>query len=405
MNNSKLNNKKPYVIAITLAVVLVLFITTTSYAYFVGVVNGSAKNIEITTGSMEIEYTDGPQVSLNNAVPTNYVEKTFKVKNVGTGDTVYDVYMSDLLNDFADKTDLVYTLTSSDGGYNTVDEVQVPDESTKIVNSQVLRSGEEHNYTLRITFKETNDNQDDNKNKVFSCIIRVNEVKETIKTITLNANGGTVSQNIIRKSLNSEIGELPIPTYGDKFFEGWYLESDFQTKVTPTYTVSGDTILYARYGTLINLNLGSRTRGYPSNSTMDSTTKRTYNMNTYVVGLALDNYFSADFIQSYSINASTISVKASSGYGIGLPVTLSQGSYVLLSSLNVNPNTATGIVSILKYRSDGTMYTYNNRQVHTSDLDFRFSIGTSDSYEALVFAATGSGTNLTVTNIKLYKLD
>ena len=175
-NNKKKGSKRPYVIAILMALLLVITITATSYAYFTANVSGTGHNTVVTTTSLEIEFTDGPQVALENAVPGQYIEKTFKVENKGSGDTPYDVYMSEVINDFADKSDLVYTLTSSDGGAN-ISETQVPDVNTKIVNSHLLRAGETHNYVLRITFKETNDNQDDNKGKNFSTVIRINEVK------------------------------------------------------------------------------------------------------------------------------------------------------------------------------------------------------------------------------------
>ena len=178
-NNKKKGNKRPYVISIVMALLLVITITATSYAYFTANVSGTGQNNVVTTTSLEIEFSDGPQVSLENAVPGQYIEKTFKVENKGSGDTPYDIYMSEVINNFVDKTDLVYTLTSSDGGAN-VAQTQISDTNTKIVNSYLLRAGETHNYTLRITFKETNDNQDDNKGKQFSTVIRVNEVKDAV---------------------------------------------------------------------------------------------------------------------------------------------------------------------------------------------------------------------------------
>ena len=174
-DNQKNNSKTPYVIGILLALILVTVIISSSYAYFTATVTGTSNNNVVTTGSMEIEFSDGPQVGLENALPGSFVEKTFSVRNTGTVDTYYDIYMSDLINNFADKTDLVYTLTSSNGA--SVLETQVPDVNTKIVQNQALAVGETHKYTLRITFKETNDNQDDNKGKTFSTVIRINEVK------------------------------------------------------------------------------------------------------------------------------------------------------------------------------------------------------------------------------------
>lgn len=180
MNEIKkyLLNKKNYIIAIFMAILIVVGITAVSYAYFTATVtNNNPTATVIETGTMAIEFSDGPEVNLNNAYPGSYIEKTFSVKNIGNVDTLYDIYFSDLINTFVDKSDLVYTLTSNDGGAN-ISETQMPDESTKVVSNEVLAVGETHNYVLRIDFKETNDVQDDNANKVFSTVVRINEVQD-----------------------------------------------------------------------------------------------------------------------------------------------------------------------------------------------------------------------------------
>ena len=184
------SRKRPYVVAIVLALALVIIITATSYAYFTAQLNGTSNNTVVTTGAMEIEFSDGAQVNLQNALPGDYVEKTFSVENKGTLDTVYDIYMSDLINEFVDKSDLVYTLTSNDGGQN-INETQVGDVPTKIVSNKQIGVGDKHNYTLRIEFKETNDNQDDNKGKSFSTIIRVNEVQNAVVVPSYKPQYGT----------------------------------------------------------------------------------------------------------------------------------------------------------------------------------------------------------------------
>ena len=173
----KKGSKKPYVIAIILALALIITITATSYAYFVATTSGTGNENVITTANMAIEFSDGPQVGLENAIPGQSVTKTFTVRNTGNVATTYDIYLSDLINDFEDKTDLVYTLTSSNGA-NVSSQTQIPSTSSKIVSNQSIGVGETHNYTLVITFKETNDNQDDNKGKTFSTIIKINEVAE-----------------------------------------------------------------------------------------------------------------------------------------------------------------------------------------------------------------------------------
>ena len=106
-----------------------------SYAYFVANVSGNkdTNNVVVTNGVMSLEYKDGDEVSLTNAVPGSSVSKTFTVKNTGNVSTNFTIYFSELSNKFVDKTDLVYTLTSSDGGKN-VAQTQVPSKNEAMVS-------------------------------------------------------------------------------------------------------------------------------------------------------------------------------------------------------------------------------------------------------------------------------
>ena len=177
---------KYFKIFLLIAILLVLSLTTlASYAYFVANVNGndSAYDTVITTGEMALMLNDGEQVSLSNAIPGNSVTKEFKVKNTGTVDTTYDVYFSELFNEFEDKNDLVYKLTSENGCTDNKEKV-VPGESSeqsKIVNTCNIKPNEEDTYTLTITFKDDGTNQDNNKGKRFSTKISVNEFKKALK--------------------------------------------------------------------------------------------------------------------------------------------------------------------------------------------------------------------------------
>ena len=103
----KMLNKK-YQIGL-LVIAIMLIISGVSYAYFAVVTNGASNPNIVTSGTMKITYTDGPQITLDNAIPGDSLTKTFTVKNTGTVDTQYDIYFSDLINTFADQSDLAYT--------------------------------------------------------------------------------------------------------------------------------------------------------------------------------------------------------------------------------------------------------------------------------------------------------
>ena len=79
------------------------------------------------------------------------------------------------------------------------------------------------------------------------------EEKTTIGyVITYNPNNGILDNNFKIIEYGKEIGTLPTPTRGTDYFEGWYLEDTFTTKVDSTYVPTGNITLYARYGTEIN---------------------------------------------------------------------------------------------------------------------------------------------------------
>ena len=193
-----MKNKYLNLLFVISSLLVLSLVTSFSYAYFNAKVKGNDTAYEtvITSGQMSLLLNDGTIVALNSALPGSSITKTFKVKNTGTIATTYDVYLSELVNTFVDKNDLVYTLTS-ETGCQTTSETVVPSEvgeQSKIVSSCSINPNMEHEYTLNITFKEDNTIQDDNKGKKFGAKISVNEYNEAgilgyIKNI--KANGAT----------------------------------------------------------------------------------------------------------------------------------------------------------------------------------------------------------------------
>ena len=69
-------------------------------------------------------------------------------------------------------------------------------------------------------------------------------------TITFNADGGEVNLN--SKTIISEtaIGELPIPTKIGYDFDGWYLDSSYETEVTAATVFNSSTVIIAKWAEL-----------------------------------------------------------------------------------------------------------------------------------------------------------
>src|SRR5574344_1086036 len=192
--------KKKEIITLIVVIALTLIITGVgSYASFTTNVTGNttAHPDVVTAGTMSITYADGAEVSLANAIPGDTVTKLFSVTNTGNVATNYDVYLSELNNQFVDQTDLAYSLVSTDGGYSTSGDVQIPSASGKIVTNQTIAASETHTYTLTIKFLAKDEAQDDNQGKTFSAKIQVNEYaiyrSGNLATDLLGVEGGTTT--------------------------------------------------------------------------------------------------------------------------------------------------------------------------------------------------------------------
>ncbi len=182
-----MKDKKIIILSIVGFLLLVSIVVATSYAYFVANVSGNkdTNNVVVTNGVMALTYSDGDEITLANAVPGNSIIKTFTVKNTGNVSTNYTIYFSELSNKFVDKTDLVYTLTSSDGGKN-VAQTQVPSTNEAMVSNYAIDAGKTHTYTLTITFLNKDENQNDNMGVTFSTKVSVNETKEYVEPLDID---------------------------------------------------------------------------------------------------------------------------------------------------------------------------------------------------------------------------
>ena len=65
-------------------------------------------------------------------------------------------------------------------------------------------------------------------------------------TITYETYGGNSIESTIIDD-NTSIGVMPVPTKSGKIFTGWFLEDTYDTKVTSSYIVTGDTTLHAKW--------------------------------------------------------------------------------------------------------------------------------------------------------------
>ncbi len=66
-------------------------------------------------------------------------------------------------------------------------------------------------------------------------------------TVTLHANGGTVSSNTITVPYNTAVGTLPTPTKANNTFDGWYQDSELTIPATSSTVLTADADFYAKW--------------------------------------------------------------------------------------------------------------------------------------------------------------
>ncbi len=174
------------IFAITLLLLSLLGLT---YAYFSLEIEGTPKDIVMTTGDLRLEYKDETELKLDDALPGDSVSKVITVKNIGTENVTYSLYWGDLINTIENfelhvtlkcksYTNYGETTQAESGTCNNIYRA-VPMSDTKttgtIKGNISIDPEVTHEYTVTITFDDKNYNQNYNKNKTFTGKIGIQE--------------------------------------------------------------------------------------------------------------------------------------------------------------------------------------------------------------------------------------
>ncbi len=158
-----------------------LFLATIglSYAYFTAtLVNKDVKDQIVTTGTLSLKYTDGPEINAKNIKPGWTLSKTVTIENTGTLDAIYTIYWKELLNEITND-ELVMNLEceSSTDTCSIIDKENQPIDIEKSTISEniFISPGEIQTITLNFEFKELNKDQNYNQNKKFSGVINIKD--------------------------------------------------------------------------------------------------------------------------------------------------------------------------------------------------------------------------------------
>lgn len=106
------------VVTLSLCALALLIAGGISYAYFTASVigNSEAKGVNVESGTMSLKLDGTKITSLNGALPGAEHTINFSLENTGTLEATYSIDMINITNNFADKKDLVYSITSTNNG-------------------------------------------------------------------------------------------------------------------------------------------------------------------------------------------------------------------------------------------------------------------------------------------------
>ena len=217
------DKKYIYVVAVLLLVVVALGI---SYAWFSAIITGNdtAKNNRVVTGDLELTYTDTNEISLDNVIPGDSFTKEISVKNTGTLDVKYNLVWQSLTNAITNNELVIEAtckrLNSSGTVEGTCESIsQTPVSSNTIKKKISIEPNITHEYTVKVTFIDTGEPQNYNKNKSFSGKLGIEEfelpssvsfAEDSWETIVTRVQAGEISTYNVGDTKEVNLGT----TYG-----------------------------------------------------------------------------------------------------------------------------------------------------------------------------------------------
>lgn len=192
-------NKKLILITITFIFCILCTLIGMTYSFFMAEVNGNNNTNQtiVETAELRLVYTDTNVLYMDEILPGRSGSKIFTIENKSDVTLYYSIKLIDVINEFVND-ELVYTLTSNNGGTNINSEVPVPTQTDALVSGSISPNTIQ-TYELTITFKETGSNQNSNMGAVFSGMLQIelNENDFGLLAMTMEENNQTRSINSV----------------------------------------------------------------------------------------------------------------------------------------------------------------------------------------------------------------
>ena len=213
-----------YGLFLTFAFILVTGLT---YAFFSQTITGNdvAETVNVTTTELKLNFTDGKYIELKEAMPGDSITKTFSVENTGTETGYYKINWQEFNNKIDnDELQVEFTCKSYKGSTESGTCSNLTREAAynRDLKSNIeIASGIRHEYTLKLTFMDTNQNQNDNQGKSFSGVLRVEGDEAGWENGCTNNNSlrcKILSDNTLTSDSSIDFTKISSPTNGQGLY-------------------------------------------------------------------------------------------------------------------------------------------------------------------------------------------
>ena len=169
-----MNKKNALHAGITILVFLATIVGV-SYSFYtaqLNKINNSTAGAEFNTRTLGVNYSDGNSINLSNILPGATIIKTFTVTNTGDNQSTYNINLIDVVNGLTRKSDMTYTLTSTNNGA-VIAQTTFPDVNQTIATNIQIGTGVTQSYTLTIQYLNASESQNVDMNKTVSATIQI----------------------------------------------------------------------------------------------------------------------------------------------------------------------------------------------------------------------------------------
>ena len=177
-----MKRKKEVIIILASIVVIILSV---SVAYFTTKITSKNRKVTVTSSELKMVFTSGTGQINSSSITPGWTsgENTFTVTNESKKEYTYNLIIKDYINTTVTTGFLVYKITSTDGGYNMTNFIDMPKSSvvanTTLAENIPISVKATHTYKIEIKYLDSPTvSQDEDQGKKLSGTIFIDGVKE-----------------------------------------------------------------------------------------------------------------------------------------------------------------------------------------------------------------------------------